>query len=228
MTDTTEEKAEDKPKRKPKKVFTPLHEKILSVAKKSEYMQRKDMKQMGMGLKFDDLMGAIRINLIEEGILVYARQTSFSKVKDYSGSSQSLYEGSYDVHFVNVDSPRDKIVIPIISHGMDGGDKAPGKAHTYAMKVAIKTMFMVETGIDDESYQDRMIAAELEKNITKEQEFELAGLIQGNQALMAKILGAYNISMLNQLYAVQFEEVKQRIIKALELVKEKAAQSDNS
>lgn len=229
MTNKPEEKIAPKTRATKKKALT-LHQKILNVATKVEYIKKEEMKGMGTGVRYDDLIGAIRGDIIEQGILVYATQTSFEKARDYGGNAQIVFEGKYDVHFVNVENPKDCIIIPVISHGMDGGDKAPGKAQTYALKIAMKMMFLVETGINDESYEDRMIAAELGKNISPSQEFELAEMIQGNQTLMTKVLKSYNIRMLNQLYVGQFEEVKARITGALEAMKSagRDGQHDNS
>jgi hypothetical protein len=60
------------------------------------------------------------------------------------------YEGRYDVDFVNVDEPTDKVTVVAEAHALDQGDKAPGKAVSYATKYAMLKLFSIETGEDEE------------------------------------------------------------------------------
>jgi hypothetical protein len=61
-----------------------------------------------------------------------------------------LYSGDYIVHFVNIDDPKDTASVSINAHAADNGDKAPGKAASYATKYAMLKMFSLETGENDE------------------------------------------------------------------------------
>jgi len=62
-----------------------------------------------------------------------------------------LYEGEFNIHFVNIDDGSDRLTVRIVGHANDNGDKAPGKAVTYATKSAILKVFAIETGENDES-----------------------------------------------------------------------------
>jgi hypothetical protein len=51
---------------------------------------------------------------------------------------------------VNIDDPTDRAVLPIEAHALDQGDKAPGKAMSYATKYAMLKLLSLETGEADE------------------------------------------------------------------------------
>ena len=56
---------------------------------------------------------------------------------------------------MNVDTG-DKVTSTIEAHANDNGDKAPGKALSYATKSAMLKVFSLETGENDESRADVM------------------------------------------------------------------------
>jgi hypothetical protein len=60
------------------------------------------------------------------------------------------YEATYDVAFINCDDPAHRVTLRIEAHALDQGDKAPGKAISYATKYAMLKLFSIETGEDDE------------------------------------------------------------------------------
>ncbi len=50
--------------------------------------------------------------------------------------------------FFNVDNPSDCFTVQFPGYGIDGGDKGPGKAISYAYKYALLKTFNLETGED--------------------------------------------------------------------------------
>ena len=50
--------------------------------------------------------------------------------------------------FVNIDNPSDSIETTVYGDGLDTGDKAPGKAMTYADKYALMKAYKLSTGDD--------------------------------------------------------------------------------
>jgi hypothetical protein len=56
---------------------------------------------------------------------------------------------------VNADDPTDKFSIEIEAHALDHGDKAPGKALSYAKKYAVLKLLDIETGEDEEGRPDQ-------------------------------------------------------------------------
>lgn len=67
--------------------------------------------------------------------------------------------------FVNVDNPSEWIDIPCYGDGIDAGDKATGKAQTYAQKYALMMMYHLVTGDDP----DKDASKEYSNNCTQEQ-----------------------------------------------------------
>ena len=57
-----------------------------------------------------------------------------------------------DVTFACIDNPTDGIRIRTIGYGVDSSDKGPGKAYSYAMKIAYLKLFMLNTGDDIEEH----------------------------------------------------------------------------
>jgi hypothetical protein len=68
-----------------------------------------------------------------------------------NGIPLHLYQGRYQVDFVNIESPEDYCRTVIEGHACDTDDKSPGKAISYAVKYAMLKTFSLETGEDDES-----------------------------------------------------------------------------
>lgn len=135
---------------------------------------KKDKEVTGAGymaVTHDAVTAAIRPSLIEHGIVVIVSLVS-SRVADTGATTGKgvpyiRYEGTYDVSFVNCDTPDDRIVSRIESHAVDQGDKAPGKAISYSVKYAILKLFSLETGEDDEGRADLHVKKE-DPSVNKE------------------------------------------------------------
>ena len=133
-----------------------IYQRINAVRRAVGYVQ-KDKKVEGAGymaVTHDAVTALIRAAAIEHGIVIYPSLVS-SAVKDTGATTGKgvpyiRYEGTYDVSFVNEEDPTDRVVSRIESHAIDQGDKAPGKAISYAVKYAELKMFLLETGEDEE------------------------------------------------------------------------------
>lgn len=72
--------------------------------------------------------------------------------KNYNGevseSKQLFMRLKVTYRFVNVEKPEEYIDITTFGDGIDSGDKAPGKAMTYADKYALLKAYKIETGDD--------------------------------------------------------------------------------
>lgn len=104
----------------------------------------------------DAVTAMLRKHLIEAGIAVAVScvKSKFDKPTvnpDGTNAKQRLLRAKYSVSFVNVDKPDDKLTVWMITHALDNGDKAPGKAASYATKTALLKTFLLETGEDEES-----------------------------------------------------------------------------
>ena len=137
-----------------------LFQRINAVRKAIKYVQKDKDVSTGKGsyraVTHDMVTAMVRPHMVEHGIvcfpvLVESTVATPPKGKDGTESSQIRYEATYDFHFVNEETPEEKITLRIQAHAMDNADKAPGKAISYAKKYAVLKLFEIETGEDEES-----------------------------------------------------------------------------
>lgn len=111
------------------------------------------------GVGRDFVMATVRKPLLDAGIYFSTSQVgpgyvNFIPRPVKEGQDQKepavLYTAMYATTFFNVDDPKDFHVVQHEAHGKDFGDKAPGKASTYAEKLNIIKGLGIETGINDE------------------------------------------------------------------------------
>ena len=132
-----------------------IYQRVNAVMKEVQYVQ-KDKKVDGKYtvVTHDNVVAQLREHLVKHGIVIYPEQTKNSIITDKdvaSGVKMLLYSGEYKIHFCNIDNPKDRISVKVNAHAADNGDKAPGKAVTYATKMALLKVFSLETGDDEES-----------------------------------------------------------------------------
>lgn len=190
-----------------------IYQRINEVRKAIGYVQKD--KDVGFGkssyraVTHDAVTGMVRSALIEQGIVIVPSVISATfhpaemvtslgdDGKEHTVSAkQRLYEATFQIDFVNVENPEDRVVTQQVAHALDNGDKAPGKAMSYATKIAMLKMFNLETGEDEESrYQ--------------QEEFDLDAHIKA-------IREAKNLDELKSLYAAAYSAAGD--------IKDKAAQ----
>lgn len=149
-----------------------IYQRINEVRKMIGYVQKDKAVSTGGGsykaVTHDAVTGMIRDALIKHGVVIVPSVTSCVFHPKEPEAKQRLYEAMYDIEFVNIDDPTDRIISKQSAHALDNGDKAPGKAQSYATKYAILKLFNIETGEDEESrYQ--------------QEEFDLDGYISSIQ-----------------------------------------------
>lgn len=132
-----------------------IYQRINNVRKTIGYVQKDKSVSTGSGsykaVTHDAVTGMVRSALIEHGIVIVPSVLSSVFHPKEPDAKQRLYEATFQVEFVNIDEPADKIVTQQTAHALDNGDKAPGKAMSYATKYAILKLFNIETGEDEES-----------------------------------------------------------------------------
>jgi hypothetical protein len=154
MTDqTTTEPAVTEPN-----VARNIYQRISAVQAEIGYIQKDRTVSTGAGtvgykaVSHDVVIAMVRPHLIKHGIVVatsLAGDTKFDPAPE--GSKQRLFSAEFVVSFINIDNPDDRLVVMLPAHALDNGDKAPGKAISYATKYAILKTFALETGDDEES-----------------------------------------------------------------------------
>lgn len=160
-----------------------IYQRINAVMKQVQYVQKDKAVSAGQGGNYkavthDQLVSVARSALVEHGIVIEPHQTEGelfpqSLKADGTPSTMRLYRGMYSVHFVNIDAPTEVAVVNIEAHANDNGDKAPGKALTYAVKSAILKLLWLETGENDESRVEERVTRQ--KSQAKDQATKIAG-----------------------------------------------------
>lgn len=137
-----------------------IYQRINEVRKAVDYLI-KDKKVEGyMAVTHDAVTAAVRPHFIEHGVVIVPASVVQSAVKD-TGTTTSRgtpfvrLEIRYRFDVVNADDPADKFSIEIEAHALDHGDKAPGKALSYAKKYAVLKLLEIETGEEEEGRQDQ-------------------------------------------------------------------------
>ena len=159
-----------------------IYEKINEVRKKVSYAQKDATVQGYRAVTHDAVTALLRNHLVEQGIIVvpslFQAPTILDVGQTNSGTTIIRYQAQFDVSFVNAAQPEDRVTLRIDAHANDHGDKAPGKAMSYATKYAMLKLFSIETGEDDEG---RVEPYEMVKRITAEQTAELTQLIEASE-----------------------------------------------
>ena len=137
-----------------------IYQRINEVRKAITYIQKDKSVSAGpagsyRAVTHDAVTGMVRQHLVEHGVIIAPTLIDSVFHAKEDGAKQRLYSASYDVRFINMDAPDECVTIRIEAHALDNGDKAPGKAISYATKYAILKLFNIETGEDEESRYQR-------------------------------------------------------------------------
>ena len=182
-----------------------IYQRINEVRKAIGYVQKDKAVSTGGGsykaVTHDAVTGMVRAALIEHGVVIVPSVVSSVFNAKEPEAKQRLYEATFQIEFVNMDDPADRIVTQQTAHALDNGDKAPGKAMSYATKYAILKLFNIETGEDEESrYQteefdivgavDYILASTsmAEVKMRYEQRYKLASEAKNKEAMKSIIV----------------------------------------
>lgn len=195
----TSEQKDDPSNKDRQETAANIYQRINAVMNECEYLQKTEAQQ-GKGIKYDEVIAMIRPLLIKYGIVMVTKQLKMESLAIVEGTKQRVYQGKYRLRLVNMDNPSDFVEHITHAHGMDGGDKGAGKAHTYAMKTMLVKGFGIETGEDEESYSEKQEKANaLKSSISDEQVEELRDLINETNTDEGKFLNAFTVKNISDI-----------------------------
>jgi hypothetical protein len=132
-----------------------IYEKMLHATDKIGTVQKKLKIQLPSGsykaVAEADILDAVKPIELELGIFSYpsARKVISSEVLTEAGkTNKNLLRIEVTYRFVNIEKPEEYIETVSYGDGIDTGDKAPGKAMTYADKYALMKSYKIDTGDD--------------------------------------------------------------------------------
>ena len=134
-----------------------IFQRLNAAREKVAYLQKDANVQGYKAITHDAVTSAVRDPFIEHGIMpTISLESSNTEIVGKTKNDNQIirYEGAYKIKFINIDNPDDHFTIVIESHANDHGDKAPGKAMSYAMKYALLKVLNIETGESEESRID--------------------------------------------------------------------------
>lgn len=136
-----------------------LFQRLNEIRKKVEYIKKDRSVSTGGGsykaVSHDAVTAFLRPHLIEFGVIVTTSVLDCDFDQKEPDAKQRLFHGVFAVTFTNADNPTECLLVRVPAHALDNGDKAPGKAISYATKYALLKTFTIETGEDEESrYKD--------------------------------------------------------------------------
>tara|TARA_R110000751_G_C13728389_1_gene476250 strand:+ start:95 stop:679 length:585 start_codon:yes stop_codon:yes gene_type:complete len=129
-----------------------IYQRINSIMKEGVYLKKGSAGQ-GTGAQYDELISKLAPLLSKSGIVITAEKNGDSRSRS-NAKGNYIFESDFTIHYINMDNPDDRFSTVIESHAMDAGDKAPGKAITYATKISMLKVFGIETGDNEESRAD--------------------------------------------------------------------------
>jgi len=173
-----------------------IYQRLNKIREAVSYIQ-KDAKVTGYkAITHDMVTSEVRPHLIKYGVIIVPREVK-GELRDTGkatsgGTPFTAYIAVYEIDFVNMDDPPDKVTVCVSAIGEDQNDKGPGKAVSYATKTAILKLLSIETGESDESRQ------ELKPNpITVEQIQNITNLMHETGSDEAKFLKYLKIDKLD-------------------------------
>jgi len=134
-----------------------IFQRLNAIKKAVAYVQKdkKTVDGMYRAVTHDAVTAVTRSAFVEYGVLVVPIELSSVTVDSgmvtAKGNPIIRFEAKYRVNFINIDEPGGGVFIELTAHALDQGDKAPGKAHSYATKYAVLKVLQLETGEDEES-----------------------------------------------------------------------------
>jgi hypothetical protein len=131
-----------------------IYQRINEVRKAVEYVRKEKKVESYLAVTHDQVTALVRDHFVKHGI-VFIPTITRSAVKETGTTTKNntpfiRFEASYRFDVVNMDDPSDKFSMEIEAHALDHGDKAPGKALSYAKKYAVLKLLEIESGEQDE------------------------------------------------------------------------------
>lgn len=118
-----------------------IHQRLHAVMQEVAYVQKDRKIGTYMVVTHDAVTAAVRPALVKHGVIYYPQ----NMVHAQDGNRTEVH---LDLVFANVNDPADKIAVPTFGYGIDPQDKGPGKAVSYAVKMALLKTLGLETGED--------------------------------------------------------------------------------
>jgi hypothetical protein len=178
-----------------------IYKKIINVMREIGFIPKETFVKMKSGgytaVSHDTVARILHPILAKEGIVV--RVTLLDSSKEMMSNGMVFYSGRYSLSLIDAEDG-DSIEYVGEAHATDIGDKAPGKALSYATKMLLLKAFLLETGENDE---ERAEAEEAEM-ISEEDAEDIRELAEKTGTNINSILSWAGIKSLTELRKDQY------------------------
>lgn len=148
-----------------------IYQRINEVRKAIDKVAKDKKVESYMAVTHDQVTALTREHLVTHGIVIVPKLLSERTVLTGTLTSRETpfirYEAIYQFDVVNADDPKDAFAAVIGAHAIDHGDKAPGKALSYAKKALVLKLLELESVSDEEGRQEQHKSKE-HKSVAKE------------------------------------------------------------
>lgn len=170
-----------------------IYQRINEVRKAVAYVQKgTTVANKYKAVTHDAVTASARGSMVEHGVVIVPdlkeSTVNLTGTETQKGAPIIRYEATYVIRFVNADKPEEALAMTVEAHANDEGDKAPGKALSYAVKAALLKVLMLETGEDDES---RVEARRAKKHLEKQAEAIIKGVEEDNPELVESLWSTF-------------------------------------
>ena len=149
-----------------------IYQRINEVRKAIDKIAKDKKVETYMAVTHDQVTALTREHLVTHGIVIVPRLLSERTVPTGTFTSRDTpfvrYEATYQFDVVNADNPEDQFPAVIGAHAIDHGDKAPGKALSYAKKALVLKLLELESVSDEEGRQEQHKGKEEAKSVARE------------------------------------------------------------
>jgi len=136
-----------------------IYQKMSAITNELGVVAKNLSVDMGKGKSYKavqekDILDAVKPLEEKYGVYSYPLDSRITdsdvlvKENDYGKTNTLFMRLERTYRFVNIDNPEDYVDIKSYGDGLDTGDKAPGKAMTYADKYALMKAYKIATGDD--------------------------------------------------------------------------------
>lgn len=193
-----------------------IYQRISAIMADDIYIKKGSAGQ-GTGVLYDEVIAVLNKKMAANGIVCAVEKYGQSRSRA-NQKGNYIYECDFIVSLINIDEPSDKVSVVVEAHAMDSGDKAPGKAITYATKTALLKLFSIETGLNDESREEIRETQQGLKQLTVNELRELTALINRTNTDEAKAVG--HVSNNSKRELVDLNQYEAHKLKQMLLAKE--------
>lgn len=131
-----------------------IHQRLTKIKEEVAYIQKDKRVESYMAVTHDNVTASTREFFIKHGVLTVPHELESQVVPTGTATAKGIpfirFEAKYRIDFINIDAPEEVVSVEYTAHALDHGDKAPGKAHSYAVKYAILKVLQIETGEEEE------------------------------------------------------------------------------